>query len=390
MKAFGRFVSLKLFGAMAVAAVVGMSAVGAAPEGEWKLNYSVQDQEVEATLTLERDGDGKLGGTWVNQFGESALENAAFEDGKLSFTRRLEFNGNALELDFDGTVDGGKITGMVISEFGEFEVAGELVGGADVASLVGTWSVRYHGTQGNQQERRSTVTVNGDMTGKVEYANRDEAISLNSSTQDGEDVTYEYTVQFGDNPFVVKFVGKIDGDALSGNYVNAQGNVFANVEAQRKTAVAIRINAGGGEVTDAAGNVWAADQAYTEGGWGYVGGDLVDRGGINIDGAETADLYRTERYSLDGYKVTVPNGTYTVRLHFAETYDEGISGVGDRVFGVSVEDASGSVDPVKDSGGLFRAAVKEFEVEVTDGVIDIDFSIEVQNPMINAVEVIGG
>ena len=45
--------------------------------------------------------------------------------------------------------------------------------------------------------------------------------------------------------------------------------------------------------------------------------------------ANTKDpsLYRTEHYDMTSFSENVPNGKYTVKLHFAETY-EGITGAG--------------------------------------------------------------
>ena len=294
-------------GWLAAMAVV-VSGAGAAwaelPVGEWEAKYTVQEQEVEATITVTKGADGKLGGKWVSPFGESELENAKYENGRLTFTRHIAFGDNELVLDFDGTIEGDTLTGKIIGENIEADVTAKLKGGvpaAAKASLVGVWDVRYQGSQGG--ERRSTITINADMTGKVEYANRDQAIALESATQSGEDVTYRYTVQFNNNPFQVNFVGKIAGNELAGKYVNAEGNEFADVKATRRAGFALRINAGGRTWTDGAGREWKADQAYTEGGWGYVGGETVDRTGIAIAGTDVADMYQTERYSLEAYRL---------------------------------------------------------------------------------------
>jgi endoglucanase len=75
--------------------------------------------------------------------------------------------------------------------------------------------------------------------------------------------------------------------------------------------------------TDSAGNVWIADQ-------GFDGGETAERDD-DMAIANTSDpaMYRTERYGMDGFSWTLPNGKYTEKLHFAETYD-GITGPGMR------------------------------------------------------------
>ena len=155
----------------------------------------------------------------------------------------------------------------------------------------------------------------------------------------------------------------------------------------------LRISCGSEEdYRDPAGNTWKADRAFTEGGWGYVGGDYITRpGNIEILKTELDPMYRTERYSLDRYRITVPNGKYSVALHVAETYPR-VTSVGERVYHIDIEGERvlPDFDPVKSAGGSARTAVvKTFDVEVADGELTIGFTPKVQNPMINGIVVAG-
>jgi len=154
----------------------------------------------------------------------------------------------------------------------------------------------------------------------------------------------------------------------------------------------LRINCGAAEpYTDKAGNTWLADQGMEPGGkWGAVDGLTVDRGDLGIAGTDAPKIYETERYSLEGYKFTVPNGKYTVRLHFAETYD-GITAEGERIFSVTVNDQTvlKDFDPFKEAGGYQKPAVKKIEdVTVTNGQLAIGFTLNIQNPEINGIEIL--
>jgi len=125
------------------------------------------------------------------------------------------------------------------------------------------------------------------------------------------------------------------------------------------------------------------------GAWGAVGGMTVSRDDHEVKGTRDKSLYLTERYSLDAYRIAVPNGTYTVTLHFAETY-EGITAAGERVFSVSVEGKPvlADLDPFKAAGGkAFAAVVQAFKVNVADGELTIGFQKKTQNPLINGIEV---
>ena len=156
---------------------------------------------------------------------------------------------------------------------------------------------------------------------------------------------------------------------------------------------ALRVNAGADkDCTDKAGNTWKAGKEYVkDGGYGFMGGSTVDRGvDMQIAGTQDARIYQTEHYGMDGFKAEVPKGKYTVRLHFAETYD-GIAGDGERVFTVKLQgkEVLKDFDPRKVAGANQKAVVKEFKgVEATDGLIEIGFERQTQEPEINGIEII--
>jgi enterochelin esterase-like enzyme len=153
----------------------------------------------------------------------------------------------------------------------------------------------------------------------------------------------------------------------------------------------IRVDCGAFEpYKDKFGNIWAADQELEAGkDWGANYGTTVDRLGVGVTGTDIAAIYETERYSMDSYKFKVPNGKYTVRLHFAETY-EGIMGPGERVFSVSVQDQEvlKDLDLFKTVGAL-KPLVKEYKgVSVENGQLVIGFTPNVENPQICGIEIL--
>lgn len=147
-------------------------------------------------------------------------------------------------------------------------------------------------------------------------------------------------------------------------------------------AVAIRINAGASVVAkDSDGNEWLADQ-------GFEGGDVVERPDIQIANTQTPIIYQSEHYGMDSFSWKLPNGKYQVKLHFAETY-EGIDGPGERMFSFSVQGHEfKDFDVWKLAGGGQRALVESVDVEVADGMLAIKFTSNIENPQINAIEII--
>jgi Tfp pilus assembly protein FimT len=133
--------------------------------------------------------------------------------------------------------------------------------------------------------------------------------------------------------------------------------------------------------TDAAGNVWLPDQGSTD-------GEIYEATDAAVTNTTDAAIYRTERYSMTAYNFAVPNGKYTVKLHFAEVYS-GISGPGERVFSFSVQGHDfKDFDIWVKAGGFNKAYVESVDVEVTDGKFNITFTPKVENPKINGIEIL--
>jgi Tol biopolymer transport system component len=154
-------------------------------------------------------------------------------------------------------------------------------------------------------------------------------------------------------------------------------------ESARKTV--LRINAGGSSYTDALGRLWGADQAYNT---GETANRVVPISNTTDDG-----LYQTERWDPPAspelrYNVAVPNGSYLVRLHFAETFAPNF-GVGRRVFDVSIEGVRrfDNLDVFAQAGAR-AALIKSTMVDVVDGQLNIWLRRQVQNPFVDAIELI--
>ena len=133
--------------------------------------------------------------------------------------------------------------------------------------------------------------------------------------------------------------------------------------------------------TDETGITWLPAQ-------GFLDGDTMERPGLKIENTKTPSIYQSERFGLSKFSQKLPNGKYTVRLHFAVTY-EGISGPGEVVFTVVVAGREiKDLDIWKKAGGGHRAYVETVPVTVTNGELEISFISQSENPTISAIEII--
>jgi endoglucanase len=149
------------------------------------------------------------------------------------------------------------------------------------------------------------------------------------------------------------------------------------------TLKAIRIDAGSDtNYVDSEGNVWLSDQ-------GFADGEVTARDAdTQIANTKDPAIYRTEHYDMTSFSQNVPNGKYTVKLHFAETYEE-ITGAGQRVFSFSVGGQEfKDFDVYVKAGGAERADIETVAVDVTNGVLNVTFTPNIQSPEINGIEII--
>lgn len=155
-----------------------------------------------------------------------------------------------------------------------------------------------------------------------------------------------------------------------------------------------RINSGSPTPVTINGKTWSADNQYSfDNIEPYRNSQLHQ-----IAGTDEDTLYLKEQSSNADktpfrYEFPVANGDYVVRLHFAEIYwgapGTGINGgAGSRVMNVSMEGQLQLInfDVTQEVGGA-TALVKNIPVTVTDGKLNIDFSANVNRPMVVAVEV---
>lgn len=118
-----------------------------------------------------------------------------------------------------------------------------------------------------------------------------------------------------------------------------------------------------------------------------VGGAVADYGAA-IEGTDDDVLYQSVRFNLQAYRLHVPNGSYKLTLKFSEiAYDA----PGKRVFGVKLQGKPAIQDlDIFARVGKNKALDFEFaDVQVTTGLLNIDFVPKVEYPCVAAIVVQG-
>jgi hypothetical protein len=107
-----------------------------------------------------------------------------------------------------------------------------------------------------------------------------------------------------------------------------------------------------------------------------------------VAGTDETPVYQTVRYNVNGYNLTVPNGTYTVTLKFVEPhYDK----PGMRVFGARIQGKQviETLDVFAKAGKNQALDCNFNDIEVTNGVLRIDFTRQVEFPCIAGIVIDG-
>jgi hypothetical protein len=162
------------------------------------------------------------------------------------------------------------------------------------------------------------------------------------------------------------------------------GVLLASLPAAAQTQQPIRINCGGGAYTDSNGQVWQADTAYNTG--------TASTNTATTTGTSDPALYRSNRCNSNTapmiYSVAVANGNYRVNLLFAENAS-GQQAVGARIFNVKLNNSLVLQNfDIFAAVGANTAVVESFNTSVTSGKTAIEFDKIIQNPKINAIEIL--
>lgn len=157
--------------------------------------------------------------------------------------------------------------------------------------------------------------------------------------------------------------------------------------ATRKPAEAVyRINCGATEdYTDNAGHVWKPDTPYRD----EVDWKSTSVAKVPIKNTDNPTLYQTESFGDLFYEFKVPNGSYRVVLHFADTVPKWWLTV-PREFDVTLQrkPVLTGFKPLTEAGGMGIPVVKEFKgVVVDDGVLKISLIPFVDYPGICGIEI---
>ena len=109
------------FLAFVLVSLVGLpAAAGEGVLGKWEA--AIENQRGTNEVVMEFKGsDEELQGTWTDRRGAADLDDVKYADGRLSFKRAVEFQGNSFTLGYAATIDGDTMNVTMTTPQGERE-----------------------------------------------------------------------------------------------------------------------------------------------------------------------------------------------------------------------------------------------------------------------------
>lgn len=189
--------------------------------GQWEMTMEFGGRPSYAMLTISKNADGTLGGKWGSR---DELSDVKFQDGKLTFVRKIQFGDQEFTMDYAGTLKDGKITGVMSSDQGEFDVNG--VRFRPKSPALGTWDISFNiGDRDVTGQLAVSEKPDGTLEGKW-ISERGNTVISNVNFKNGK-LTFNRKSTFNDNAYESDFDGTIAGNNLTGAFKSQRGEMLA-------------------------------------------------------------------------------------------------------------------------------------------------------------------
>ena len=94
------------------------------------------------------------------------------------------------------------------------------MGGGSANPFVGTWDIVGESPAGSFEQ---ALVITSDLTGTIESEDAD-TLDISNVATEGNSATFDVVFDIQGQQLPAKFVGTIDGDSLSGEYITDFGN----------------------------------------------------------------------------------------------------------------------------------------------------------------------
>lgn len=189
------------------------------PTGTWVMTAEMEDgSAVEVKVNITKEGDEYAGTFSLMDVAEGELKEIEVDGDKLKIEAVVDFGGQELIVKFDGKVTGDTFAGEV-----EYDLAGQIgtleVEGAreksEVVVAVGPWKFTIDVNGQILEPVATIVETDGELSGKF-VGDDGQEVELTDLKLEGDTLSFAIELDFGGQPLIAKYSGKIDGDNYTG------------------------------------------------------------------------------------------------------------------------------------------------------------------------------
>ena len=195
--------------------------------GDWKVKVDYDGRQFESILAFSRDQEGNRTAQWISMWGLTELKDVSYEDGKLSFAmERRNREGQMSVSKFTGTIQEGKLTGILSSDRGDNKVEGEQM--PRMRRAVGNWEMKF---KVGDMDVTTTLIVKADKENNLmgEWKSQWGEHTVTDVQYERGNLSFKRKSKFQDRELESTFEGSIDRETglLSGVIKFEMGEVQA-------------------------------------------------------------------------------------------------------------------------------------------------------------------
>jgi len=209
--------------AVVVCLLLAQTSLAAAQDitGNWEMVMQFGTRASYSTLSVSKNADGTIAAKW----GSSELSNVKFEGNKLTFVRTMRFGDREFTSNFTGTLQNGKLDGMMSSDRGEYPITGTRK--IPMSPAVGQWDMKFSiGDREITGKLSISQKADGTLEGKWESQRGGTTIS-NVKCLNGK-LTFDRKSTFNNNTYESSFEGMVKGNEITGAFKTQRGEMTAS------------------------------------------------------------------------------------------------------------------------------------------------------------------
>ena len=225
------FLALIVFVALSGPASAGTARKGIS--GDWQITMDFDGRQIESILSFSTDKEGKLTGQSIG-FSVSELKDVKYEGSKLSFVQVNRFGDREFSRNFTGTIERGKLSGIMSSDRGESKIEGKRLRRMPMAA--GTWQVTF---KVGERDVSTTLVIKADNNNKLsaDWQSQWGQHEITDVTFKKGKLTFKRTSKFQDRQWESSFEAAVKGHKLTGTIKSEMGDIA--VEGQRDGAALV-------------------------------------------------------------------------------------------------------------------------------------------------------